>query len=410
LKKGKNILVITYWSIDNALIHTYTLPYLRQIKSCLAKDAKIYVLTLSPPGIFKTENNQAFKQSLLKENIHIINFTYYPFGLRMVLNFAFMIPYLAMFTLIKNIRGLHAWCTPGGAIAWPISILTGKPLVLDSFEPHAESMLEAGTWRKYSINYRLLFLLEKLQLKRAKEVICAAEGMIEHSKKVYRISKKRYFVKPAGVDLELFDPKKYPKQMPGLYLKKNVCVYAGKFGGIYLSKEIFDFFKVAYNYWNTDFTVLLLSYHSKQEILNFCKTSDLPEKCVQLLQTQHLDVAAYLSLANFAITPVKPLPSKLFCSPIKDGEYWAMGLPVIITKNISIDSKIIQDNQIGYVLKDYSETEYLNAIQMIEKIIASKNTAEKIRSVAKIHRSFENAHNIYQTIYAINGVYSNEIK
>jgi glycosyltransferase involved in cell wall biosynthesis len=400
VKKGKNILVITYWSIDNALIHTYTLPYLRQIKSCLEKDAILYLLTLSPPGTTKKENTKKFIKDLLGENIRVINFTYYPFGFRMIFTFSYLFPYLLIVALFKNIKAIHAWCTPGGAIAWPISVLSRKALVLDSFEPHAESMLEAGVWKKNSLSFRLLFLIEKLQLQRAQEVICAAEGMIEHSKKVYGISKKRYFVKPAGVDLDLFNPDTCALPSEKLDLKNQVCVYAGKFGGIYLTKEVFNFFKVAFEYWKNDFTVVLLSHHSTHEIRNFCNDSGLPESCIRLICASHRDMPAYLTLADFAITPVKPIPSKRYCSPIKDGEYWAMGLPVIITKNISDDSKIIQDNKIGYVLNDFSESEYLLALKTIEKLAETDSIRQKIRGIAIKQRDFENAKVIYHTIYA----------
>lgn len=410
MKKGKNILVITYWSINNALIHTYTLPYLRQIKSFLDKDAKLFLLTLSPPGTLDSKENSDFVKALAQENIVVINFNYYPFGFKMLMSFLFLFPYLIVLAIFKNIRAIHAWCTPGGAIAWPISILSGKPMVLDSFEPHAESMVESGTWKKSSLNFKLLFFFEKLQLKRASEVICAAEGMIAHSQKIYGIKKPRYFVKPAGVDLRLFDPESGTTAPIGLQLKHRVCVYAGKFGGIYLRDEVFDFFKSAYEFWKGDFSVLLLSQHSEQEIHQLCLRSGLNRDCVTLLHVKHKDVAAYLKRAHFAISPIKPIPSKLYCSPIKNGEYWAMGLPVVITNNISIDSALIHENRIGYVLKEFSLSEYQTCLREIETLIQSKHIGEKIRKLAKEQRAFEHANAVYSAIYATGEVYSSEIK
>lgn len=404
-------MVCTYWSIDNALIHTYTLPYLRQIQACIAKDAKIYLLTLSPPGNHTNKNNPDFVEKLRSENIQVINFTYHPFGPRMVLNFAFLFPYLMFFTWLKNIAILHAWCTPGGAIAWPIALFTRRPLVLDSFEPHAVSMVENNTWSKSGFAYKLLFWLEKKQLQYAREVICAAPGMDLYSQKLYGISKTRYFVKPACVDLELFKPGESNSYLKNeLGLKGIVAVYSGKFGGIYLDQEVFDFFRFAENYWKGHFTALLLTSHSKSEIKTFCHRSGVSESTVKSVFVPHDKMPEYLKLADFALTPVKPVPSKKFCSPIKDGEYWAMGLPVVIPKNISNDSDTIEENQIGYVLQDFSDNEYLHAIQSIENILKEKNSSHKIREIAKTKRSFENSLSVYQTIYATNGVYSNGTK
>ncbi|MBL7901830.1 MAG: glycosyltransferase [Bacteroidia bacterium] len=406
MKKGKNILVVTYWSINNALIHTYTLPYLRQIKDCLDKDAKIYLLTLSPPGTLSSKETSGFIESLSKENIVVINFNYYPFGFKMLFTLLFLFPYLILFSVFRNIKAIHAWCTPGGAIAWPISVLSGKPLVLDSFEPHAESMLETGAWNRKGFSFRVLFLLEKLQLKRASEVICATEGMIKHSQNLYGIKKQRYFVKPAGVDLELFNPGKHPKENPALGLQKNVCVYAGKFGDLYLENEVFDFFKAAYDHWKGEFSVILLTKHSEQEIQGFCEVSGFPYSHIHQHFVPHEKVPAYMNLAGFGICTIKPVPSKKYGTPIKNGEYWAMGLPLVIPANISVDSDIVKDKQIGYVLNNFSKAEYLKAIHEIERIMSSPGLTQKIRDVAEEKRSFKTSIPIYQTIYATNEVYS----
>src|SRR5690606_22395326 len=115
-------------------------------------------------------------------------------------------------------------------------------LVLDSFEPHAESMVETGTWNKNSLSFRLLFRLEKLQFKKAKKIICAAKGMMEYAKSRYNIGRKEEFVKPACVDLLKFNLSATPEVSIPAGKDDIVCVYAGKFGGIYLEQETFDFF------------------------------------------------------------------------------------------------------------------------------------------------------------------------
>jgi glycosyltransferase involved in cell wall biosynthesis len=397
--KSKNILVITYWSFDNALIQTYTLPYVKQIKQQL-NNGKIYLFCLSQ----NSQKSAALLQQvdrLKKEGIFLLEFNYVGFGLLMGLKLLYIITYLILFCWIKRINYIHAWCTPGGAIAYPVSIASGKPLILDSFEPHAETMVEGNTWKRSSLAYQLLFKFELLQLKRAKEVICAAPGMENHSKLVYGISKNRYFVKPACVDLELFNVEnKSEKLASTLNLKTNVCVYAGKFGGIYLEQEVFDFFKVAFDFWKGDFSVLLLTAQSDEEIKNYCHLSGFPYDSIIKKLVPHTEVPKYMALGTFGFCPVKPLPSKEFCTPIKNGEYWAMGLPVIITKNISGDSALISNNNIGYVIEELTEENYHKAIAKIEALKSETNLSKKIRLIAIKERNFANAELIYKTIYA----------
>ena len=397
--KTANILVVTYWSFENALIQTYTLPYVFQIKKQLSEKSKIYLFTLSTNS-YSTEQHQKIKV-LEAENIFVLRFSYAKFGWLMAVKMAFMVIYLIAFTLFKRIHTVHAWCTPGGAIGYLVSLFTGRKLVLDSFEPHAETMVESGVWKKNSFAFKLLFCLEKLQLGRATEVICAAEGMIKHSQEIYNIKKPRYFVKPACVNLTLFDFNNYPANLKtDLPLKNNVCVYPGKFGGIYLEEEVFDFFKIAHDYWQGDFSVLLLTNHSDDEIKKYCSAVNLPYSVILKKFVSHSEVPAYMRLGHFGICPVKPLPSKRYCTPIKTGEYWAMGLPVVITSNISTDSDIIEKNDIGYVLKYLSTEEYTMALAKIDGLIKKNDIRLKIRQVAVKERNFKSAKEIYKTIYA----------
>lgn len=319
----------------------------------------------------------------------------------MALKMACVLMYLIWFCILKNIHCIHAWCTPGGAIGYLLSVFTGKKLVLDSFEPHAETMVEGNTWKKNSFAYKLLFKLEKLQLERASEVVCAAGGMMNHAQKVYGVTKHRHFVKPACVDLDLFSGTAASDELKKeLNLKDVVCVYPGKFGGIYLEQEVFEFLKVAYDYWKGNFSVLLLTSHTDAEILNYADRAGLPAAAIVKRFVPHSQVPAYMALGSFGLCPVKPLPSKAFCTPIKNGEFWAMGLPVVITKNISDDSRIIREENAGYELNELSTEEYQNAARAIDRLLKSPDHRTRIKTLASKYRSFEIAEKIYAAIYA----------
>ena len=127
----------------------------------------------------------------------------------------------------------------------------------------------------------------------------------------------------------------------------------------------------------------------------------IPTNCIVSTFVKHTEIQDYLNFADFALNPVKPVPSKRYCTSIKDGEYWAMSLPVIITKNISDDSDIIENNDIGYVLKDLTDKEYLNACKKIDSLITNKKEIKnKIRNIAVKYRNFNIASNIYKKIYS----------
>ncbi|HEU4860467.1 MAG TPA: glycosyltransferase, partial [Chitinophagaceae bacterium] len=214
---------------------------------------------------------------------------------------------------------------------------------------------------------------------------------------------KNFFVKPACVDMEKFSPKeKDTHLLKELELEnKTVCVYAGKLGGIYLKAEVFDFIKACYDSWKDDFRFLMLTNASREEIDAECSRVGLPGEVVISRYVSHSEIPAYLSLGDFAINPVKPVPTKRYCTSIKDGEYWAMGLPVVISPDISDDSGIIEKEKIGVIVNFTQKTEIARAVLEIKELLKFKNSLrEAIVHVAERYRSYAIAHSIYQKIYS----------
>ena len=279
----------------------------------------------------------------------------------------------------EKIKTIHAFCTPAGSIAYLLSKFTGAELIVDSYEPHAEAMVENGTWKKDGAAYKILFALEKKQTKKAKAIIATTAGMKQYALERYGVDIKNFFVKPACVNLQQFSPsEKDATLLKELGLEnKIVCVYAGKLGGIYFKKEVFDLIKLCHDRWQDNFLFLMLTNASKQEIDGESQKAGLPANIVISRFVYHHEVPRYLSLGDFAINPVKPVPTKMYCTSIKDGEYWAMGLPVVISPRISDDSEIIEKEN-TVVVVDFSDKKDLpGSIDKIETLLKNKEELKK---------------------------------
>ncbi|MGZ5287610.1 MAG: hypothetical protein ACXWB9_10515, partial [Flavisolibacter sp.] len=304
----------------------------------------------------------------------------------------------------KGIKYIHTFCTPAGGYGYLLSKMTGRKLVIDSYEPHAEYMLECGVWQKDQFAFRVLDALEKKQALHADHLIATTSTMIAHTEKRFGISIPEWDVKPACVDLDKFvyDADKASGMRKQLGFEgKIVCAYAGKFGDFYLKEEVFEFYQAAFEYWKEKFHVLLLSDIPPSDLDQYCTQFNLPRNAFTLIKSPHHMVPVYLSAADFGLSPYRPTPSKKFCTPIKNGEYWALGLPVLITKDISVDSDIIEKKNIGYVLKSLDPEEYKKAVKKMDQLLQSdRNELRKtIREVAVQQRSYTIAEKIYEKIY-----------
>ena len=397
VRPPRQVLVLTYWSVSDALIQAYTLPYVRLMLKALPVGSTVHLVTLEKGGA----------PSLLssEQGVVVHPFRYAPFGTRAVPMILRVLWHCARLIRRERIDTIHAWCTPAGMLGHILSVLTGRPLILDSYEPHAEAMVENGTWRRDGLAFKVLFRWERWQSRRAKVLIAAAAGMREYAERKYGVKDKPFHVKPACVDLDAFSVRhrKDPVSLKELGLEgRIVLVYAGKFGGIYLDQEVFDLFAVARRYWGDRLQVLLLTGHDPEELLPFMSKAGLDPRMFTIRFVPHADMPRYMGLADVAITPVRSVPTKRFCTPIKDGEYWALGLPVIITPDISDDSRIIAENGIGAVLEGLDEIAYEKAIRTIDHLLTSvehQELTDRIRAVAVRYRSFGIAEQIYMTIY-----------
>ncbi len=405
MSHGKNILVLTQWSFKDPLVQAYTLPYVFIISGKLPAGSRIYLVTFEQENRkMEATERKKVKEDLKKKGIFLIDYSYSPFGIISMIKWFGSFVHLFFLIFISRVKFIHAWCTTAGSLGYVLSLATGKPLIIDSYEPHAEAMVENKTWKRETFKFRLLFFLEKKLSRHAKIIISCTEGMHEYASRKYDVDLKNFYVKPACVDTEKFSLAKKKNQAIirefGLE-NKIVCVYAGKFGGIYLTQEVFDFFHEAEKFWGERFRVLLLTSYDKTELNEWAAKSNFDPGKMIVRFVGHNEIENYLGVGDFGITPVNPIPTKRYCTPIKDGEYWALGLPLVITKDISDDSGIITKNNAGAIIDELTPGSYLAAVKKINELLQEppETLSKRIQLLAKQYRSFSIADEIYGKIY-----------
>jgi glycosyltransferase involved in cell wall biosynthesis len=390
----ERILFITQWEYNDALVQTYTLPYINIIKNLTSAYSSLVTIG---------RGNK--KLSIKKRGRNIVMELPDPTGF-FRLQWMFNIIILRKIIKKGKFNVLHAWCTPAGSVGVILKMICTKlKLVLDSVEPHAEAMVECKIWGR-GLKFKGLFYLEKLQIKKADYLIFAAKGMDKYISGKYKLNISDYFVKPACIDLNMFSENliKDTQLLKRLGLDdKIVCVYAGKFGGFYLEDETFEFIKQCEEYWGKDkFRFLLLSNTTDEYLESKRLKYAIDKQTTIKLFVPHNEVPKYMGMADFAISPYKPVPSKRYGTPIKNGEYWALGLPIVITPGISEDSEIIKENNAGVILQGFTHEDYIKSIKEIDTIISfgsRRDIYSMIRPLAEKYRNFSIAEKVYSLIY-----------
>lgn len=275
------------------------------------------------------------------------------------------------------------------------------PYVVESFEPHADYMLESGVWSKTGIKYRFQNHFEQKIKQTAHSLVTVSHNYLQQLEKE-GISSERLQVVPCTVQLDRFqfDAEKRLEKREALEIPSSttVGVYLGKFGGIYYNHKAFEVFKAAADYFE-DFYLILLTPDERASVLAKLKAVGFPTDKAWVGKVLHAEVPHYLSASDFAFSTIKPANCRQFCSPIKDGEYWAMGLPILIPPGIGDDSAIIEREGGGAVFEPEDSSSLKEALSRIQSILKEDSYRQDIRQLAQKHRSIVQQQEVYEQLF-----------
>ncbi|WP_162428801.1 glycosyltransferase [Pontibacter pudoricolor] len=306
----------------------------------------------------------------------------------------------------EKIDLLIAHGAPAGAVADKATKVAGTPFIVSLFEPHADYMLESGVWSKFGLKYNMQKQWEKQQLKNAAGLMPVTLGY-KQKLLTQGVYPGKIVVIPCSVDYRRFqfDVQRRLELRKQLgWEKATIGIYAGKFGGLYYTKEAFQIYEQCFRLI-PDFRLIILSPQPQEGIQQQLRNYKIDLSKVYVDSVPHELVPAYLSAADFTLATYKPGPSKKYLSPVKIGEYWANGLPVLLTEGIGDDSDIIK-NEGGGALFNLTQTGSLEkAIQQIQTIVSDPNHRQRIPQLAANYRSPERIREAYE--YFFNKLSSN---
>jgi glycosyltransferase involved in cell wall biosynthesis len=288
---------------------------------------------------------------------------------------------------------------PAGALAYLVWQRTKLPFYVESFEPHAEYMREAGVWRSYDPRYLFQNHWENQQKKLAKGLMPVADN---HKRLLVGegVPAERIVTVPCSVDLNAFEfsavQRHETRRELGIPATAPVGIYVGKFGGIYYDEEAFRVFAEAARQFGPEFRLIILTAHPAAEVTPKLQAAGLSlDHCI-VKKVPHTQVPAHLSAADFAFVLSRPAPC---LSPIKVGEYWASGLPILLTENVGDDSDIIKKEGGGAVFNVTEPGSVAAGLQRIAAIMAQPGYRQQAVALARKYRSPERARDAYNHFF-----------
>lgn len=388
--KSVRTLYVCYFGLREPLVQTQVLPYLRQLRT---ENLQVSLLTFEPRLHESWTTGEIAKQraALKAEGIswHYLKYHKAPSLPATLYDMA-----VGAWTIKRIMRGegvnvLHARNHIPAVMCALARKFKGGQLVFDIRGFMPEEYTDAGVWPENGYLYRGLKRVERYLLRVADAFVLLTEkardivfpGCTDTDTRGRPIE-----VIPCCVDFARFESvEQTPKESLRAELNlshRRVIVYVGSFGGWYMTDEMTEFLAVAHKQDPATFS-MILTQSPRQMVVDRLASLGIEQSNLLVTQVTPDEVPRYLKAADIAISFIKPCYSKQSSSPTKIAEYLASGLPVVCNAGIGDLDKLIEENTVGTLLREFSPQAYLKALEDIEIMRGDVNLAERLRGVAR---------------------------
>lgn len=383
-------LYVCYLGLREPLVQTQVLPYLRQLKS---DSVQVSLLTFEPRLKETWTSDEISKQRELLDaegiSWHFLKYHKSPSLPATIYDIA-----VGTLTILGIMRreGVSILHTRNHvpAVMGAIAIkLKGGKMVFDIRGFMPEEYTDAGVWPENGYLYRGLKRIERHLLRTADAFILLTEkareivfpGCTDTDNQGRPIE-----VIPCCVDFERFEKVAQISRdtlREELHLtNRRVIVYLGSFGGWYMRDEMTEFLSVAHKQDPCTFS-LILTQSPRQMVIDRMTSIGIEAQDFLVTRVTPDEVPRYLKAADIAISFIRSCYSKQSSSPTKIGEYLASGLPVVCNVGVGDLDKLIEEKNVGGLLREFTPQAYLKTLKEIDLLREDTALAERLRGVAR---------------------------
>ena len=378
-------LYLCYFGINEPLVQTQVLPYLRQL---CAAGIDVNLLT------FESRRRDLSDDELTKQRLQLaaegISWFHLPYHKSpSVPATAYDILAGARFAVQlvrrKRINVLHARAHVPMAMALLAQRLVQVKVIFDIRGLMAEEYADAGIWPHDSLRFRIVKRLERAGIHRADQIVVLTQRLrdwlLAHNLK----RAEQIEVIPCCVDFarfEMIPADAQPESARSSAANRFEVVYAGSLVGLYLVEEMGRFFR-ALKAQRPDAFLRILSVSPPEQGEAALRRAGLSRDDFEIGAVSPADVPANLQRARLGLSLRKSAFAQIAASPTKIPEYLAVGLPVVCNAGVGDMDELVEREQVGVVLREFNNNAYHSAAAQALIFADDAEIGARCRQVAR---------------------------
>ena len=395
-------LYLTYWSLQDPLCQSQSLPYLRDLA---AAGHRSVLVTWEQPRYRLDPDSETREQARLAASGILWHPLTYHAGASLRANALDLWQGVMAGRRLcarHGLRLVHARGSIAAIVGSVVATLSGRKFLFDADSPISEEYADTGHWRRESLACRLTRRGEAYALRRADAIVTLSERRARELSEARRHGVPVTAI-PCCVDVDRFTGAAASRAERRGRLgagERRVLVYLGKLGPRYLTADLFRFAAAVSR--ERDVMVLVLSQDRPEPFLEQAEAAGLARPFVRVMTAAPEDVPAWLSACDAGLAFVNPKPVERASSPIKVAEYLASGMPVVITPGIGDFSSRLDEKGVGVTLTTLDEAALAaGAAQLAHLWDDGESLRQRCQSFAMAHLSTTStAAPRYRNVYA----------
>lgn len=374
-----------------------------------------YVKGLSKKGyqfiLMSYEKRDRFKNfgNVIREHLEEDRITWKPFryhkkfSVIATLYDLFIGFFFLLFFIPKNkVKLIHCRSYISSILGLLFKRIYGTKFIFDMRGFWADERIEGGIF-KSKLLYKFFKWLEKLFLLNADATISLTRNAVDEMRN-WKYMKENDLEKIHHIttccNIDLYAPVLKRRLEKNIDFSKLTFVYVGSIGPWHSFEKIKSFVKTVYFHFPMSKFKMIINW-GMEEFIDHIKEEKYDESRFIIDSLPHNQIPSALLDTDIGFFFIPPVYAKKSSSPTKLGELLAAGIPVITGHSIGDVDYLVENNKIGYIVKNFTEEEYLMGVNYIIQLL--KQDKEKLASrcldVANDYFSLNKGVEKYSLIY-----------